>query len=79
MNPTATQNLITNALADFGAAILIIFAAVIVVSVGVLVYNYGWRMFTDQSIQLGGYYLRKKPYKNYNRFRSKAWNMKNTM
>lgn len=43
MSASATQAIITGAATDYGAALLVIFAAVIGIGLGVLVFNYGWR------------------------------------
>jgi len=42
MNATATQALVTNSLADFGDAVIVILGAVIVLGVGYLVFRFGW-------------------------------------
>ena len=43
MNALATQGLITDGLADFGASALIVLTAVIAIVVGFLVFRWGWR------------------------------------
>jgi len=32
--------------------------------------------FGDESLRIGGFYLRKLPYKGYKRFHSQEWNLK---
>jgi hypothetical protein len=71
--------MIVGAVTDFGAGVLAVLTATIVLGVGYLVFRFGWdRVLHDQSLTVGGFYLRKKPYKGYNRFRSRKWNMKHT-
>ncbi len=80
MNNLDTQSLIIQAITDFGQAVLGIISAIIIIALAYLVYKVGWyRLINDKSLMIGGYYLRNKPYKNYNRFRSREWNMNNTM
>lgn len=80
MNLNDTQNLITQAITQYGLAVLGIISAIIVIALAYLVYRKGYDMvFHDSSLMIGGYYIRSKPYKGYNRFRSKSWNIKNTM
>jgi len=43
MSASSTQALITGAITDYGTSILAILGAVIVIGLGVLVFNYGWR------------------------------------
>lgn len=76
MDATAISTLITSQIALFGLAALAILAALVVVMVGLLVFRFGWyKLLHDQSLEIGGYYVRRTPYKGYHRFRSKAWNM----
>jgi len=79
MTPTAAQNLILQQITILGLSILAILGAVVVIMIGYLVFKYGKKLLFDQSITLGGYYLRNTPYKGYNRFRSQKWNSKHTM
>jgi len=83
MTITATQNLILATLSDFGSALLIILGAVIGVAVAYLIYSFGWSLITGKT----GFFTSLfptldhkiyKPYKGYNRFRSKEWNMSHT-
>jgi len=80
MNETTALQMIVSAISDLGTAVLTIVTATLVVGLGYLVFTVGWsRIFMDKSLMIGGLYLRNTPYKGYNRWRSKAWNMKNTM
>jgi len=79
MDYTDTLTLILTNLAIYGLAVLAILGAVVGLALGYLVFKYGWRLLNDQSITLGGYYLRSTPYQGYNRFRSQTWNSKHTM
>jgi len=80
MNITTLQTVILNTLTTFSLAVLGIITAIISIGVAYLIFTVGWhRLINDQSLMLGGYYLRKKPYANYNRFHSQKWNMTHTM
>lgn len=79
MNASLTQALIINGLTTFGLAVLAIIGAVLVLGIGYLVFKKGWSLFYDKSLMIGGFYVRNTPYKGYNRWRSREWNMKNTM
>jgi len=73
---TTTTTLLLSTLVVYGLAVLSIIGAVVIVALGYLVYKYGKRAFWDNSIILGGYYLRSTPIQGYNRWRSQKWNMK---
>jgi len=79
MGTSSATYLVLGAATDFGYAALVILGSVIILSGGFLVFRWGWktvlRMAGDQSLEIGGYYLRNLPYKGYNRWRSKKWNM----
>lgn len=75
MNSISVKNLIISTLNDYGISLAIILASIILILAGSLIFREGYKFLTDQSYTLGGYYLRKVPYKGYNRFRSKKWNM----
>jgi len=47
---TATQNLITQALADFGVSALAILSVVITIGVGLLVFYFGWRKLSNMAV-----------------------------
>lgn len=80
MSSSASLAIILGGITSYGTAILTIVGAILVVSLGYLVFRFGIdRLLHDQSLMIGGFYLRNTPYKGYNRFRSKTWNMKNTM
>lgn len=79
MTNTQVTNLILSTLADWSFYIFIIISSVVGISLAYLVYKFGWRLINDQSLMIGGFYLRNTPYKGYNRFRSRKWNMSNTM
>jgi len=76
---SGSDRLVYEAMVSYGMVLLTIAGVVIAIGVGVLVFNYGWRLIKDRSFTVGGYYLRDVPYKGYNRFRSKQWNLKNTL
>lgn len=80
MQYTDTQNLILSAISQYGLAVLAIISAIVVIALAYLVYKFGVdRLLHDQSLMIGGFYVRQTPYKGYNRFRSRKWNLKNTM
>jgi len=79
MTNTAVTNLILNTIADWSLNAFLVISTGIGVSIGYLIYKFGWRLINDQSLMIGGFYVRNTPYKGYNRFRSKQWNIKNTM
>jgi len=80
MTPASTTAIILGSVTNYGIALLAILTAVIGIGLAYLVFRFGIkRLFYDQSLEIGGYYLRKTPYAGYNRFRSKEWNIKNTM
>jgi len=80
MNKDTSLSILLSAITDYGASILIILSSVIIVGLGYLVYRFGWsKLMHDQSLMIGGFYVRNTPYKGYNRWRSRAWNMKHTM
>lgn len=74
-----TQQLVLSALATFGSSILVIIASTLVVAIGYLVFTKGWSLFYDKSLMIAGFYVRNVPYKGYNRWRSRQWNISNTM
>ncbi len=78
MTAIAIQSLIITYLGYFTASVLVILTAVIGVGVAYLIFRFGWkRVITDQSLMISDIYIRKLPFRGYNRFRSKEWNMKN--
>lgn len=72
-------DLIKSNVEAYGVALMYILSAVAAIAAGVLVFRTGWRLVKDRSFTIGGFYVRQVPYKGYNRFRSRAWNMKNTL
>lgn len=81
MNITDTTTLILNAITLFGEKIAIILGAVIGIGVAYLVFNSGWHLLQGTTFTSWAWLDRMtyKPYKGYNRFRSRKWNMENTM
>lgn len=75
MTTEIMKNLILSTLTSYGEYALIILATVTSVAVAYLVYLFG----KDKSFNVFGFYARNIPYKGYNRWRSKKWNLKNTM
>lgn len=80
MDTISIITLIVNTATTFGVAVLAIIATTIGIGVAYLLFTVGWnRLINDKSLMIGGFYLRNVPYKGYNRFRSKSWNMKKMM
>jgi len=80
MNIIDAQNLLLSTTQNAGTTALAIFTAVIGLGVAVLVLKFGMhKLLHDQSLQIMGMYVREVPYKGYNRWRSRKWNMKNTI
>lgn len=79
MNFTATQDLILLAIGTLGASVVVIIATTLSLGVAYLIFTYGWRLINDKSFMIGGFYIHNTPYKGYNRWRSKKWNMEHTM
>jgi len=79
MNTTLAAEIIRNAILDYSDNLYWIVVSVVGVIVAFFVLRQGIRYFTDQSFSLGGFYMRKTPYKGYNRFRSREWNLQNTL
>lgn len=79
METTAVTSLLVQNIASFGVLALGILGACLALSIGLFVFRYGWdwikRAAGDQSVRIGGFYLRKTPWAGYNRFRSRKWNM----
>lgn len=80
INKENGTNVILNSLIDFGTALLAVLGVILGLGLGYLIFKFGWKRLTqDKSLMIGGFYLRNTPYKGYNRWRSKSWNMKHTM
>lgn len=80
MNNVSVQNLLLNSLEDFSSSVLVIIGSVLIMGIGYLVFKFGYeKIIKDQSLMIGGFYLRKVPYKGYNRWRTRNWNLKNTL
>jgi len=77
MDSSLITSLIIDQLAIFGLSVLAILGAIASIAIAYLVYKYGKRVMFDNSIILGGYYLRNTPIQGYNRWRSQSWNFKN--
>jgi len=76
MDSSSITALIIDQLAIFGLSVLAILGAIASIALAYLVYKYGKRVMFDNSIILGGYYLRNTPVQGYNRWRSQSWNFK---
>jgi len=79
MTPLVVSNLIVAGLATFGGSVFVIIGSVLTIGIAYLVFKKGWSLFYDKSLMIGGFYVRNVPYKGYNRWRSKQWNINNTM
>jgi len=76
MTYTDTLSVILNTLSEYGVRVLVILGAVILIGVAYLIFKFGKRLIFDESLMIGGFYMRKLPYRGYHRFRSREWNMK---
>jgi len=80
MNSALIQSIILQAIAEYSLSMIAIIGTIITVIVGFLVFKKGIHaLVNDQSLMIGGFYVRNTPYKGYNRFRSRKWNMEHTM
>jgi len=87
MDYLSAQNLIVDKTIEYGLNILGILSAVIILSLGVLLFGWGWNKFqevmlinmSDRSMRIGGFYMWKTPWKGYNRWRSQKWNNEHTL
>ena len=81
MTIDSIKNLIVSTLSDFGAVALVILTAVIVVAISFYLYRFGVAIVTGTSFTGWAWLDRHtyKPYKGYNRWRSRQWNMQHTM
>jgi len=81
MELSAITTLATTTLSDFGDEVLIVLSAIVGVAIAYFLYKFSYTIITGQS-GIGWAWLDKmtyKPYKGYNRLRSKKWNMEHTM
>lgn len=74
MNAGGATTIILEQIETFGLAMLGALSTFVIVGVGFLVFREGKKFLLDQSYSIGGYYLRKTPYRGYRRFRSQKWN-----
>jgi len=80
MSTTTGLALVTGAVTDFGTGVLAVLTATLVLTVGYMVFRFGLaRLMYDQSLCIGGFYIRRTPWKGYNRFRTRKWNYTNTL
>jgi len=87
MELTAIQSLMTSTLSDFGNEVLIVLTAVIGVAIAYFLFKFAWSQIitsTGTTSNLGKRWawfdrMTYKPYKGYNRLRSRKWNMEHTM
>jgi hypothetical protein len=77
MNLTAIQNLMISTLNDFGDYVLIILSSVIGIAIAYYLFNFAWHLIQGTTFTGWAWLDRHtyKPWKGYNRFRSKKWNM----
>jgi len=67
-------------LGDYAYRLFLILGGILGLSIAWLVFIFGWSKMRnfDRSGSLFGFYYWKTPYKGYNRWRSRSWNLKNT-
>lgn len=78
MNTLSSLDLITSAFVSFGTALIALVGLFLGTALGMLIFHIGKKFLMDESFMVGGYYLRKTPYKGYNRFHSQSWNSTHT-
>jgi hypothetical protein len=83
MDPVIMTNLIVASIGTLGFGFVTILTAFVVLGVGYMVFSFGWSLITGRT----GMFTRMlssvdrlvyKPYKGYNRLRSRKWNMEHT-
>lgn len=81
MNTIAMKNLILSSLSSYGTQLVIILTAIIGIGLAYLVFRMGWRLVQGTTWQSNAWLDRMtyKPYKGYNRFRSRSWNVQHTI
>lgn len=86
MNSSTILDILIVQIGIFSASILAILALLIVVFIGYLVFDFFYKTIIQgrtskisSKIMFLDHAPFTKPYKNYNRFRSQSWNIKNTM
>jgi len=81
MDTLSIQTILTDSLTDLGASALVILTAVIGVAVAYYLFNFGRKLILGQTFTSWSWLDRMtyKPYKGYNRFRSRKWNLEHTM
>jgi len=79
MNQAAATVLMISQTQQLGTALFLVAVSFFTVAVGILVIPWGFknllRMAGDQSLSIGGFYVRNLPYKGYKRFHYRKWNM----
>jgi len=73
-----TTSLILTGVATYGISLLAILAICIVIGVGMLIYKVGKDLVYKGAFGATFDHYWKLPYKGYNRFRSRKWNMEHT-
>lgn len=80
MDASITRQILMDGIQVLSTELFIIFGTLITVIIGIYVFQQGlYIMIHDKSLNIGGFYLRNTPYKGYNRWRSKNWNMEHTL
>jgi len=83
MTYSDTTNLILSKISDYGTQLVLILTAVIGIGLAYLIFSFGWSLVTGKSGMFTSMFPRLdraiyKPYKGYNRFRSREWNLTHT-
>jgi len=86
MNITDIQNLIIHTLQLFGFSVLVIIGTAFATGVAYLIFDFGWKTIIQDRTSIVSSKIMfldhtpfVKPYKSYNRLRSKDWNINHTM
>jgi len=78
MNLTAIKNLMTATLSAFGSQVLIVLTATLGIAIAYYLFKFSWRLIQGTTITNWAWLDRHiyKPYKGYNRFHSRKWNVR---
>jgi hypothetical protein len=81
MNLTAIKNLMTGTLTAFGNQVFIILSACLGVAIAYYLFKFSWHLIKGTTGTNWAWLDRHtyKPYKGYNRLRSRKWNLAHTM
>jgi len=85
MTPTDISTILTTGMTTFGGQALIVLTALVAIGIAFYVFRWGWsvirRMIAGETVTRWSWLDKKlyKPYKGYNRWHSRQWNVEHTM